>query len=319
LSISQEILLEMPARSLPPGFLCLQTLERRLLGLPVLNLLRPVARRAMAVAEPAGRLSIRTLSEPIHGQNTEGITVLSANLCHDWPRYRRLHERLEDFARLVETRAADILLLQEVARTPKLRADEWLSDRLGMGYIYSRANGRAGYWFEEDWRFQPLPARRTAGTALDRSNPFMRRLALGATMEAPCGKLLTFSVHLGLLRQQNANQLAHLRHWVSRAAGELPALVGGDFNAHETSPQITQVRSTWLDTFRCLHPQADGTTHKLRWPWGGILHQARLDYIFLHNEGQTRWRMVEAHHLDAPDGPHSDHRAVLARLVPAAF
>jgi endonuclease/exonuclease/phosphatase family metal-dependent hydrolase len=222
----------------------------------------------------------------------------------------------------VEIRRADILLLQEVARTPKLRADEWLSDRLGMGYIYSRANGHeTGIGFEEGLAIfsrYPLaePQVRQLGTG---SNPFMRRLALGATMEAPCGKLLTFSVHLGLLRQQNANQLAHLRHWVRRAAGELPALVGGDFNAHETSPQITQARSTWLDTFRCLHPQADGTTHKLRWPWGGILHQARLDYIFLHNEGQTRWRMVEARHLDAPDGPHSDHRAVLAKLVLAAL
>jgi hypothetical protein len=29
------------------------------------------------------------------------------------------------------------------------------------------------------------------------------------------------------------------------------------------------------------------------------------------------WRVLEAGHVDAPGGQHSDHRAVLARLLPA--
>ncbi len=75
------------------------------------------------------------------------LTVLSANLWHDWPRFRRIKERLEDFARLAEREQADVILLQEVARTRAIRADEWLADRLGMVSVYSRANGHAGDWF----------------------------------------------------------------------------------------------------------------------------------------------------------------------------
>jgi endonuclease/exonuclease/phosphatase family metal-dependent hydrolase len=68
-----------------------------------------------------------------------------------------------------------------------------------------------------------------------------------------------------------------------------------------------------LDTFRHLHPKADGTTHELRWPWGGLLRRHRLDYIFLR-PGARGWRVLETCHLDAANGPHSDHRAVLTRL-----
>jgi endonuclease/exonuclease/phosphatase family metal-dependent hydrolase len=69
-----------------------------------------------------------------------------------------------------------------------------------------------------------------------------------------------------------------------------------------------------VDTFRHLHPDADGTTHELNWPWGGRLRRHRLDYIFLSSQGQA-WRAIEARHLVTPTEPHSDHRAVLARLV----
>ena len=88
-----------------------------------------------------------------------------------------------------------------------------------------------------------------------------------------------------------------------------------DFNASERASQIVHTQHTWLDTFRHLHPQADGTTHELRWPWGGLLRRHRLDYIFLH-PGDQQWRVLEACHVDAPSGPHSDHRAVLVRLTP---
>ena len=119
----------------------------------------------------------------------------------------------------------------------------------------------------------------------------------------------------GLLRRQNTEQLAHLRAWVGEVAGARGALIGGDFNAHERSSHIAQTQRLWLDTFRHLHPHADGTTHELRWPGRLLLGRRRLDYIFLH-PGERRWSVLEARHVDAPGGPHSDHRAVLARLAP---
>jgi len=74
------------------------------------------------------------------------------------------------------------------------------------------------------------------------------------------------------------------------------------------------MRSTWLDTFRLMHPHADGTTHELHNPWGTVIKRSRLDYIFLRH-GKAKWKVLETRHLDGCDGPHSDHRAVLTRLV----
>ncbi len=61
----------------------------------------------------------------------------------------------------------------------------------------------------------------------------------------------------------------------------------------------------------------DAATHASTAPWGRWRPPRRLDYIFVQQPRVTRWRVSDTHHLDAPGGPHSDHRAVLARLLPA--
>jgi endonuclease/exonuclease/phosphatase family metal-dependent hydrolase len=242
---------------------------------------------------------------------------MSANLWHDWPRYRGQSERLESFARLVESRQVDVLLLQEVARTPHLRVDEWLAERLDMAFVYSRANGHEdAIGFEEGLgvfsRF-PLstPHLRQLSPGGD---SFVRRMALGATLATPCGEVLAVSAHLSLRRKRNAAQVAHLREWVESLADSRLAVVGGDFNASEESEQITQTQGVWVDAFRHLHPDAEDATHVVRWPWGGILRQSRLDYVFFH-PGRGDWKVMEASHLSAASQPHSDHRAVFARLL----
>jgi endonuclease/exonuclease/phosphatase family metal-dependent hydrolase len=245
------------------------------------------------------------------------VTVLSANLWHDWPRHRRLPDRLETVARLIEDEGVDVALLQEVTRTRDLQADRWLSARLGMTSTYSRANGhRDAIGFEEGLAIiSRYPMRSPKAEHLPPSAaPWVRRMALGAEVETASGGLSAFSVHLGLLPRHNAAQLTHLLGWVASAARGLAAVIAGDFNAHETSPQIRRARHAWLDVFRHLHPHADGTTHELRWPWGKALRRRRLDYVFLQ-AGARRWRVVEARTIEG-FGRASDHRAVLARLVP---
>jgi len=228
-------------------------------------------------------------------------------------------ERLEAFSRLVEDHQVDVLLLQEVSRTIDLRVDRWLAERLGMGYVYARANGhQRGIGFEEGLAiFSRFPLHTPRLTELDRrQNPFVRRLVLGATMETPCGPLKAFSVHLGLIHRHNQTQMSHLRDWVASLAGSASALIGGDFNSHEASPQMQQIRKIWRDVFRQLHPKGDATTHELRWPWGARLRRARLDYVFLH-PGNPDWCVTEARNLETPVLRHSDHRAVFARLAPS--
>jgi endonuclease/exonuclease/phosphatase family metal-dependent hydrolase len=270
----------------------------------------------LLVVEPAGRASSARKSIRASYRRDEAVTMLSANLWHDWPRHRRLLQRLEAFARLVESEEVDVLLLQEVARTPDVRTDQWLAERLQMAYVYSRANGHhRGIGFEEGLAvFSRFPLKAPRIQQLEPSfKPFVHRLVLGAEVETPQGDLPVFSVHLSLLPSHNAAQVQLLQDWVTSIAGDRSALIGGDFNAHEHAAQITDMRQTWLDVYRHIHPKTEGATHELRVFSKGRARRRRLDYIFLF-PGDRRWEVLEARHLDAPDGPHSDHRAVLARL-----
>ena len=317
MSTSHNLHRDAQASSHAPTFLRLRVLGRKLLALPGLRILRPVARRAMAVAEPPDQLSLQSLPSTPFTRRCNTLKILSANLWHDWPLHRHQRQRLESFARLVEAEQADIVLLQEVARTAELRVDEWLTQRLGMAYVYTRANGHeAAIGFEEGLAvFSRLPLTAPRRRQLESgSNPFVHRLALGSRIETACGGLWVFSVHLGIPRRQNSLQLARLHNWVAHVAGNDSAVIGGDFNAAEHTSQISRAQRKWTDTFRHLHPTADGATHELHWPWGNPLHRSRLDYIFLR-PGEPRWIILEARHVDAPGGGHSDHRAVIVRLT----
>lgn len=274
---------------------------------------------AMSVAEPAGRVTFQGEPYPVPAEGCGVLTVLSANLWHDWPRFRGLERRLESFAEMVLAEGADLVLLQEVARTSSIQADEWLAQRLQMAYVYSRANGSKKIGFEEGlgvfsrYPLKRVPHLRQMGRTC---NPFSRRLALGVEVDTPCGEIMAFSAHLGLLRKQNAHQLRELHRWVHEITDGRSAIIAGDFNTPEHTHQIQHVRSTWLDTFREIHQHGHAATHEIRWPWGGVFLSHRLDYIFLQS-GIPGWQVIDVQHIDAHDGPHSDHRAVLARLSPS--
>jgi endonuclease/exonuclease/phosphatase family metal-dependent hydrolase len=300
--------------ALPAGIL---TLGRRLLRYHIFKGFRPWAQKITAVAERAGQSSFVADPSRASTNGCSTITVMSANLWHDWPRLRRQQQRLEAFSQLVEQEQVDVLLLQEISRTPTLHVDAWLGERLGMAYVYSRANGHYRIGFEEGLGiFSRFSIRDPQLTQLGRrSNPFVRRIALGATIKVPCEPLTALSVHLGLSRRHNELQTSDLHRWVAESSAHLTALVGGDFNAFENSPQIRKTQSIWLDAFRYANPHGDGSTHTFRLPWGGMLHAHRLDYLFLHND-HSRWKVIEASHLSTPGHSHSDHKSVLVRLEP---
>ena len=319
MSRSQHIYVQPHREEHPKVYKHFWSSVKRLLNWIGHDRLPEFAKVVMSVAESAGHVSMQSEPYPVPAEECDVYTVLSANLWHDWPRFKDLEKRLEAFADLAESERVDLILLQEVARTPNFKADEWLAERLNMAYVYSRANGSQKIGFEEGlgvysrFPLKRLPYIRQMSQA---HNPFSRRLALGVEVDTPCGEIVAFSAHLSLMRKQNAKQLRELHGWVTEISSGRSAIIAGDFNAPEHTHQIKHVRSTWLDTFREIHQHGHASTHEIRWPWGGVFLRHRLDYIFLQ-PGEPAWRVLDVQHLDAPGGPHSDHRAVLARLSPS--
>lgn len=284
---------------------------------PWLSLLKPGFTKILAVIRPITEVRVSHFPRVSFPQFEKGVTVISANLWHDWPFRRRLPDRLEAFAQLVEAEGANVVLLQEVIRSPQICVDDWLSERLGMAYVYTRANGdETEIGFEEGVAvLSRFPIQTHHSRSLGKGRGFLHRMALAAEVDTPLGKLMAISVHLGLLKRRNHHQWHDLQSWVMDMAGGRAALIGGDFNAHEDSYTIQQAQQNWVDTFRIVHPQKRGTTHELQLPWGKTIRHRRLDYIFLQ-PGSTDWTVEDARHLQTPHKSHSDHHAVLARLVP---
>lgn len=320
MSDRQDLFIEPHTDEPPAFFRRLWAAVRRLLRRIGYDRLPNFVKTALAVAEPAGRVTFQRQPRPIPLEECGEYIILSANLWHDWPRFKDLQKRLEAFAQLVEAERADLLLLQEVARTPTFKTDEWLAERLGMAYVYSRANGSQKIGFEEGLGiFSRFPLKRLPYLRQMRQahNPFSRRLALGVEVDTPCGELLAISAHLGLMRKENARQLRALQTWVRHLAEGRSAIIAGDFNAPEHTRQIKRVREHWLDTLREVIQNGHAPTHHFYSPWGSLLFSHRLDYIFLQ-PGKPAWRVLDVRHMNAPAMPHSDHLAVLARLAPSS-
>jgi endonuclease/exonuclease/phosphatase family metal-dependent hydrolase len=279
----------------------------------------PLARAAQEKVEPASTVEVELTPRAPQRPREAGLTLVSANLWHDWPRQRRWSERLESVAQLMEAEQVDIALLQEVARTRSLLTDVWLAERLGMSVAYARGNGsRGALGFEEGLVVlsrHPLGAVHVRQLSRSR-NPLVRRIALAAQVQTPHGDVLAVSAHLGLLRHESHRQIAALQRWVGDVAGDRLAVVGGDFNATEEHPGIRSARRTWIDAFRHAHPKAHGGTHVSNRPWRRHLGPRILDYVFLQEPRDRHWLVSAAAHVDAPGGPHSDHRAVLVRIAP---
>jgi hypothetical protein len=105
--------------------------------------------KIVTVASSSGNVHYKPLQDHSLREICGPMTVISANLWHDWPRFKILENRLEKFAQLVIQESADLILVQELVRTPHFHAAEWLAERLNMGFLYSRVNGSEKIGFEE--------------------------------------------------------------------------------------------------------------------------------------------------------------------------
>ncbi|MFN2167981.1 MAG: endonuclease/exonuclease/phosphatase family protein, partial [Anaerolineae bacterium] len=183
------------------------------------------------------------------------------------------------------------VLLQEVPWHGG-NAARWLAEQAGLNHLYLRANGnRWAILFEEgEAILSRYPLRDPAWIELaPRAGFFEHRVVLGATAVTPWGDLRAFSTHLTHGdAETNRNQAASLKAFVD-GDGDVPALVAGDFNAVEGSPQIQTLR--WVDTYRLAHPGEDGFTCCVDDLTAGPdeLLDKRIDYLFLiHGAGGAK-------------------------------
>jgi len=241
------------------------------------------------------------------------LVALTANLQNPYARPGRVDPqallgRLETFARLVESEGAGVVLCQEVGRGRDFRVEEWLAARLGMAAVYQRANGDAERLGREEGLAILSRYPLSAPVTCLLGGGLWRRPTLGAVVDSPLGKVAVYTAHLSLRPWRNRRQPRRLREWVESTAGVRPAIIGGDFNTHETAPQMAALREAWVDAFRAMHPTGDGATHELRL-FGRVVSRRRLDYLFLTQQ-HPKFRVVicDPSRLDES---FSDHRVVV--------
>jgi endonuclease/exonuclease/phosphatase family metal-dependent hydrolase len=263
-------------------------------------------------------------------QRTDGpLRVLSLNMLHGFPRFEHLDARLDLIAAEIQRLDPDIVCLQEVPWHWGSAARD-LAERTGLNYLYLRANGnRWAILFEEgEAILSRYPLRDAAFTELEaRAGPFEHRVALQATSVTPWGDLRVVSTHLTNGDPAvNEAQAASLVAFLTASGTGTLAIVAGDFNAREDSPQIGALYAAgWTDTYRAAHPGNAGLTccaDDLTNPDQTL--DKRIDYIFfIPGDGSLRVadsRVVFDQPLPASDGWlwASDHAGLLTTLTGAS-
>ena len=233
------------------------------------------------------------------------LRVISLNLYHGYPEFRNLGERLQLVTDQIRKSDADIVFLQEVPWHGKVGlAAESLAASLGFNFVYVRANGNySTIRFEEGLAIlSRFPLHSPVHTEIrPKSAGFENRAALGVTVDVNGNKINLVTTHLTRRKnlELNAAQAQSLMEFVE-SLGTRPAIVAGDFNADETSPQIRALNEEWMDAYRIANPGIHGPTCCLR---RDRLDQedpgqprVRVDYVFLVPNGSD-WLVERAEQI----------------------
>jgi endonuclease/exonuclease/phosphatase family metal-dependent hydrolase len=228
------------------------------------------------------------------------LRVLSLNVLHGRPDFERLAERLSLIASEIVRLQVDIALLQEVPWTRQFgSAASYLAESTGMNYAYLRANGnRRLIGFEEgEVVLSRYPLLFTEFSELKpRAGFFEHRVVLHAVVQTPIGPLDLYVTHLtNGAEQVNQGQSDSLHTYVARTAQHV-AVVAGDFNAQEESPQIRALNREWMDAYRNANPGNTGYTCcilELSAPPSNPLTK-RIDYIFIVPAAGVQLNILEA-------------------------
>lgn len=255
------------------------------------------------------------------------LRVLSLNMFHGYPGFSNFEQRTALLKQEIGRLAPDIVLLQEVPWVSQhgLMAQQ-LAKQNGFNYVYLRANGNYPLIrFEEGVAiFSHYPLKQISFTELQPvAGLFENRIVLHATVETPHGDIDLFVTHLTNGNASiNAAQTESLLAFVQNEATH-PAIIAGDFNAVESSPQMVKLAEFWQDSYRLVYPREPGPTccisDLVNAPTTEL--QERIDYLFLAPIGENVLNLVTvdpvfAEPVTAVNGRLwlSDHAGILATI-----
>jgi len=237
------------------------------------------------------------------------LTVVTLNIWNnngDWP------TRLDLIAIELAALQPDVVMLQEVLQNPDLpNQAETIADRLGFPHVHFVSVDSVG-------------APKRYGNAILSAYPFVEthtlrlppfdayRMAAYALIEVGRQPVRLYTTHLQNPatpegRGIRAMEIAHLLDFMETTGGDAPLVLGGDFNAEPSWPEMRM-----LDGYRDL----GGAGITFGPPYTGVAGR-RIDYLFdaAHPSIVPVSAGVALDHPDAQGRYPSDHFAVFARFV----
>lgn len=204
---------------------------------------------------------------------------------------------LERTARTIEAEHPDVVVLQEVSRgwlvTSGVDEATWLSQRLGMPYVFG-ANSGDGLWGNAILTRAPIldtvSERYTVTKNLNRS-------VVGVKLNTQAGALWVFGTHLDNPGNAEAVRLAQTRQLLDFVKGRSPALILGDLNSDPGDPVLSELNGAGF-----TDPGKSLLTGEL-----SSRDHRRIDYILAPSN-------VTVQDLRIPDSTASDHHPVVARV-----
>jgi len=244
------------------------------------------------------------------------MKVLTLNT---WQEKGLWQERWQLILKGLEEYDADIVGFQEVFNM------EWAEEiRRRSGYPYLAVSGQhSGLVFLS--RFKPLEQECLVLKAKSPNEDY-QRYAFYIQVETPKGKIALFNTHLSWKSVDDAvrmEQVKELAAFVRQKAGNLPALIMGDFNTAPDTAPINFLRdsSQWLDTYAEANTEWVGLTWDYRNPYAekerDKMAERRIDYIFV-TPAQGPFAAIRSSRVvfDQPEGDvwPSDHFGVLTEF-----
>lgn len=225
--------------------------------------------------------------------------VLTLNI---WQQQGPHQARIELCKERLAALGADVICLQEVRQLPGEIPNQaaTLADALGMDHVYETAQpwggGDEGLAILSRHPIEEHGARELPhDTGRDRT----RRVCLGARVGLPGGAAWFFTTHLAFRLEDGAlreRQVVEADRFARELAGELPAVLCGDFNAPPEADEIRYLRGLtslqgkrtyYQDAFASCNPGVAGHTWTRDNPYTaqlGWFPSRRLDYIFVAAE-----------------------------------